>query len=57
LSLFKHKSAEELMVIYQDGSPEDAVLAFEELYRRYSDRVYQYCLKKLAVRVDAEDSL
>lgn len=51
------KTAEELMEIYTDGSPEDACLAFEELYHRYSNRVFIYCLKKLNIRSEAEDAV
>ncbi len=48
-------SSEELMRMYQEDSPEDAYAAFEELYFRYNNRVYFYCLKKLTIRSDAED--
>lgn len=51
------KTAEELMGIYADGTPEDACVAFEELYRRYSNRVYIYCLKKLNIKAEAEDAV
>lgn len=54
---FKQDTSEELMKIYQLGSPDDACEAFEELYRRYSDRVYAYCLKRLTVKADVEDVL
>jgi RNA polymerase sigma-70 factor (ECF subfamily) len=54
---FKQASSEELMIIYQVGSPENAILAFEELYFRYSDRVYAYCLKRLIIKADVEDIL
>jgi RNA polymerase sigma-70 factor (ECF subfamily) len=54
---FKQASSEELMIIYQKGDPDDACGAFEELYRRYSDRVYAYCLKRLTVKADSEDAI
>lgn len=53
----KVKTPEELMKIYIDGDPDDAVSAFEELYFRYHQRVYVYCLKRLNIKADAEDVL
>ena len=55
--IFNDKSPEELMDIYVNGSPDDAILAFEQLYYQYHNRVYLYCLKKLHVKSDAEDLL
>ncbi len=52
---FLHLSPEELMRIYIEGHPEDAERAFNELFHRYSDRVYVYVLRKLKLRSDAED--
>jgi RNA polymerase sigma-70 factor (ECF subfamily) len=53
----KNLSSEELMKIYQLKSPELAYEAFEELYRRFSQKVFSYLLNKLHNRADAEDIL
>lgn len=53
----KNYSAEDLMVIYQQKSPELAFLAFEELYRRFSAKVFSFLLKKCKNQADAEDLL
>lgn len=45
------------MVIYQQKSPELAFLAFEELYRRFSAKVFSFLLKKCKNQADAEDLL
>lgn len=45
------------MTIYQQNSPELAYRAFEELYKRFSTRVYSYLLKKCKNQADAEDLL
>lgn len=55
-SVEKH-SAEELMIIYQQKSPELAARAFLVLYRRYGQRVYSFLLKKCRNQADAEDLL
>jgi len=45
------------MILYQQKSPELAYLAFEELYRRYSTKVFSFLLKKCKNQADAEDIL
>lgn len=50
-------SAEELMVIYQQKSPELATLAFRELYRRFSAKTFSFLNKKCKNQADAEDLL
>lgn len=45
------------MKIYQYKSPELAYDAFEELYRRFSQRVFSYLLSKRCNHADAEDIL
>ena len=45
---FKKYTAEELMLIYQNNHPEEAYLAFEEIYFRYNKRVYSYLASKLS---------
>ena len=54
---FKNYTPEELMIIYQKDSPEKAYLAFEELYFRFSGRVYNFIKKKNMGLADAEDIL
>lgn len=54
---FRKCTPEELMLIYQIKAPEDAYRAFEELYGRFSGRVYAYLLGKLKNHADAEDLL
>jgi RNA polymerase sigma-70 factor (ECF subfamily) len=51
------KTAEELMNIYQQKSPELAYEAFHELYRRFSQNVFSFLMKKLKNHADAEDLL
>lgn len=53
----KNYSAEDLMIIYQQKSPELAFLAFDELYRRFSAKVFSFLLKKCKNQADAEDLL
>ena len=55
--LIKNLSSEELMKIYQYKSPELAYDAFEELYHRFSKKVFSYLLSKLCNHADAEDIL
>ena len=43
------------MIIYQQKSPELAFEAFRELYRRFSQNVYSFLIKKLENEADAED--
>ena len=45
------------MTIYQQKSPELAYEAFEELYRRYSRKVFSYLMNKLKNHADSEDLL
>lgn len=45
------------MLIYQLKAPLEAYRAFEELYGRYSGRVFAYLLSKLKNHADAEDLL
>lgn len=45
------------MKIYQQKSPGLAYEAFEELYRRYGQKVFSYLLNKLKNHADAEDIL
>lgn len=51
------RTAEELMLIYQNNSPEQAYEAFEELYQRFSLRVYNYLNRKTKNAADSEDLL
>lgn len=53
--LLSQTTAEQLMLRYQSHSPEEAYAAFEELYRRYSSRVFQYLNKKTRNAADTED--
>lgn len=57
LIALKNVSSEELMMIYQQKSPDLAYEAFEELYRRYSPKVFSYLINKLRNHADAEDIL
>jgi RNA polymerase sigma-70 factor (ECF subfamily) len=50
-------TAEELMLRYQTHSPSDAYEAFNELYRRYSQRVFNFLNAKLKNSADCEDLL
>lgn len=52
-----HQTAEELMLIYQNNSPAEAYQAFEELYRRYGTRVFNYLNLKTKNAADSEDLL
>lgn len=45
------------MNIYQQKSPELAFMAFDELYRRYSSKVFSFLTKKCKNQADAEDLL
>lgn len=45
------------MVMYQLNTPEEAYAAFEELYGRYSSKVFSFIMKKLRNQTDAEDLL
>ncbi|MBC7538581.1 MAG: sigma-70 family RNA polymerase sigma factor [Bacteriovorax sp.] len=45
------------MIIYQQKSPELAYVAFHELYRRFSQNVFSFLIKKLKNEADAEDLL
>jgi RNA polymerase sigma factor (sigma-70 family) len=45
------KTDQELMLLYQDGNEN----AFEELYRRYSGKVYSYLQKRLTERNWVDD--
>ncbi len=49
--------AEELMLRYQTHSPEEAYAAFNELYNRYSQRVFNFLNKKTRNQSDSEDLL
>jgi len=40
------RGASELMELYQSAHPDIAMVAFNELYARYSARVYRYLMKK-----------
>jgi RNA polymerase sigma factor (sigma-70 family) len=53
----KELSAEQLMVIYQQNSPEEAFEAFNELYFRFSHKVFSFIQKKVRNQADAEDIL
>ena len=50
-NLTSKQTDEELMHLYLSGE----ILAFEELYKRLSPRVYSYVLKKLESRQDADE--
>lgn len=50
-------TAEELMLRYQTHSPEEAYCAFNELYERYSQRVFSFLNKKVRNQADGEDLL
>jgi RNA polymerase sigma factor (sigma-70 family) len=50
-------TAEELMVMYQQNSPENAYRAFEELYSRFSQKIFSFALRKVQNAADAEDLL
>lgn len=43
------------MLIYQTEAPEVAYMAFNELFRRFSQRVFSYLLLKTRNNADAED--
>ncbi|MBC7539682.1 MAG: RNA polymerase sigma factor [Bacteriovorax sp.] len=53
----KELTAEELMLQYQTYSPDEAYAAFSELYRRYSQRVFNFLNKKTKNQADSEDLL
>ncbi|MEA9357153.1 sigma-70 family RNA polymerase sigma factor [Bacteriovorax sp. PP10] len=53
----KEITAEELMLRYQTHSPDEAYAAFNELYSRYSQRVFNFLNKKVKNSVDGEDLL
>ena len=53
MDLIKQKDSE-LMRIIAEGNPESGS-AFMELYRRYSGRIYRYCLFKVSIRENAEE--
>jgi RNA polymerase sigma-70 factor (ECF subfamily) len=53
----KKKTAEELMIIYQQHSPEEAYAAFSELYSRFHQNVFSFLMKKVKNQADAEDLL
>ena len=53
----KKLTAEELMLHYQTHSPTEAYNAFNELYTRYSQRVFSFLNKKVKNSADCEDIL
>lgn len=53
----KGLTAEELMLRYQAHSPDEAYDAFNELYVRYSQRVFNFLNVKLKNKADCEDLL
>jgi RNA polymerase sigma-70 factor (ECF subfamily) len=53
----KGLTAEELMLRYQTHSPDEAYDAFNELYSRYSQRVFNFLNLKLKNHADCEDLL
>lgn len=53
----KQITAEELMLRYQTHSPDEAYAAFNELYFRYSQRVFNFLNKKVKNSADGEDLL
>jgi RNA polymerase sigma-70 factor (ECF subfamily) len=53
----KEITAEELMLRYQTHSPDEAYAAFNELYSRYSQRVFNFLNKKVKNSADGEDLL
>lgn len=55
MEALKNLSAEELMFMYQTGSPDEAYAAFGELYGRYNGRVYSFLLKKTKNAAETED--
>lgn len=55
MEALKNLSAEELMLQYQTGSPDEAYAAFSELYGRYNGRVYSFLLKKTKNAAETED--
>lgn len=57
LANLKQLTAEELMLIYQTHSPNEAYEAFNELYFRYSQRVFNFLSKKTRNQVESEDLL
>ena len=50
-------TAEELMLVYQTHSPDEAYCAFNELYNRYGQRVFNFLNKKIKNFADTEDVL
>jgi RNA polymerase sigma factor (sigma-70 family) len=57
LADLKYLTAEELMLRYQTYNPTDAFDAFNELYFRYSQRVYNFLNKKIRNNADCDDLL
>lgn len=53
----KKLTAEELMLRYQTHSPTEAYAAFNELYSRYSQRVFNFLNKKVKNSAESEDLL
>lgn len=54
---YKKLTAEELMLGYQTHSPTEAFAAFNELYARYSQRVFNFINKKVKNQAESEDLL
>jgi RNA polymerase sigma factor (sigma-70 family) len=57
LADLKQLTAEELMLQYQTHSPDKAYAAFNELYFRYGQRVFNFLNSKLKNAADCEDIL
>lgn len=51
----KQQSAEELMNVYQTAHPDEAYSAFNELYYRYSQRVFYFIQSKIKNQANTED--
>ncbi|MBY0413223.1 MAG: sigma-70 family RNA polymerase sigma factor [Bdellovibrionales bacterium] len=53
----KQLTAEELMLRYQTHSPDESYEAFNELYKRYGERVFKFINSKVKNKADSEDLL
>lgn len=51
------KSNLELMLTYTEGHPDQAIVAFSEIYERYAQRVFHYLEMKTRNKIESEDLL
>lgn len=51
------KSNAELMLVYSQGSPDEAMIAFGEIYERYAQKVFHYLERRTKNKIESEDLL